>query len=515
MSIPKEPRQLMINLMYLVLTAMLALNVSAEIINAFFALNSGIKQSSEMVAATHVGILKGIKTSVDAKPQYAQYMDIANKAKSISDEFTKYMDGVTKELVEAAGGVDDKHHDGRPKKYKDKDVTTRLFTLEGQGRGAEVEKRITETRAKLLALIPSADKADMEKKLPLIVDQVPEDAKGKSWVDLKFKQMPVAAVMPGLSKISADAVTSETAILNYCLDRASGKTEITFDGFKVAIAPKKAYLTRGDKFEAEVYMAAFSKSNASGVTINVNGSGLPVKEGVAVYTTGPQNELGEKTVSATATIKNPMTGATQTVKGELKYEVGEKSVTVSAEKMNVFYIGVDNPVAVSAAGISSLKLKVSMSGGDISRNSDGTYTVKVSRPGKATIDVSGEGLTARKEFRVLPIPDPAPIVNVGSADQRKGGAIPAAQAQAISGVIAELSGFAFDAKCSIQSFVLLRIPRRDDLQQANVSGPFNAEAGRLLAQAKPGDSYQFQTIKARCPGDVAARPIGSMSFIIR
>ena len=514
MSIPKEPRQLMINLMYLVLTAMLALNVSAEIINAFFALNSGIKQSSEMVAKTHEGIVKGIDAAVKAEPKYAPYMTIANQAKQISDEFTKYMTGVNDELVKVAGGLDEHHTDGRPKKYKDKDVTTNLFTLEGKGRGAEVEKKIRETREKLLALIPQADKAEMEKKMPLLVDAVPDDAKGKSWVDLKFKQMPVAAVMPTLSKISADAVTSETAILNYCLDKSSGKEIVKFDGFRVAIAPKKAYLTRGDKFEAEVYMAAFSKTN-NNVSISVNGSGLPVKEGVATYTTGPQNDLGEKTVSASATIKNPFTGKEETVKGELKYEVGEKSVTVSAEKMNVFYMGVPNPVAVSAAGIPTSQLKVSMSGGDISRNSDGTYTVTVSRPGKAVITVSGGGMTANKEFRVKPIPDPVPIVNVGSPEQRKGGAIPSAQAQAISGLIAELVGFDFDAKCNIQSFVLLRIPRRDDIQQANVSGPFSGDAARLLSQAKPGDSYQFQNIKARCPGDQAGRTLGTMSFVIR
>jgi gliding motility-associated protein GldM len=515
MSIPKEPRQLMINLMYLVLTAMLALNVSAEIINAFFALNSGIKQSSEMVAKTHEGILKGIKTSVDAEPKYQQYMGIANDAKKISEGFATYMKGVNDELVTAAGGLDEHHTDGRPKKYKDKDVTTNMFTLEGKGKGAEVEKMINETRVKLLGLIKDPkEKAELEKKMPLLVDAVPPDSKAKTWVDLKFKQMPVAAVMPALSKIAADAITSETAILNWCLDKSSGKEIVKFDGFRVAIAPKKAYLTRGDKFEAEVYMAAFSKTN-NNVTISVNGSGLPVREGVAVYSTGPQNDLGEKTVSATATIKNPFTGNTETVKGELKYEVGEKSVTVSAEKMNVFYIGVSNPVAVSAAGIPTSQLKVSMSGGDISRGSDGNYVVTCSRPGKAIITVSGGGMTANKEFRVKPIPDPVAKINVGSDDQSKGGTITAAMAQNITGVIAELKNFDFDARCNIQSFVLLRVPRRDDIQQANVSGAFGPEAQRLLAQAKPGDSYQFQAVKARCPGDVAGRSIGSMSFVIR
>jgi gliding motility-associated protein GldM len=515
MSIPKEPRQLMINLMYLVLTAMLALNVSAEIINAFFALNSGIKQSSEMVAKTHESIVKGIQASVNATPgKYEKYMTIAKSAKVISDDFANYMKDVNDKLVTAAGGLDDKHTDGRPKKYKDKDVTTRMFTLEGEGKGAEVEKKIKETREKLLALIPAEDKADIGKKMPLLVDEVPEDAKGKSWVDLKFKQMPVAAVMPTLSKIAADAVTSETAILNYCLDKSSGKEIVKFDGFRVAIAPKKAYLTRGDKFEAEVYMAAFSKTN-NNVSISVNGSGLPVNQGVAVYTTGPQNELGEKTVNASATIKNPFTGNTETVTGKLVYEVGEKSVTVSAEKMNVFYIGVPNPVAVSAAGIPTSQLKVSMSGGDISRGSDGNYVVTVSRPGKATITVSGGGVTANKEFRVKPIPDPVAKINVGSDDQSKGAAVSAGLISAMSGVIAELKNFDFDARCNIQSYVLLRVPRRDDIQQANVSGAFNADAQRLVSQAKPGDTYQFQNVKAKCPGDIAGRVINSMSFVVR
>jgi hypothetical protein len=152
-----------------------------------------------------------------------------------------------------------------------------------------------------------------------------------------------------------------------------------------------------------------------------------------------------------------------------------------------------------------------MSGGDISRGSDGNYVVTVSRPGKATITVSGGGLTANKEFRVKPIPDPKPITTLG----KDGGTMTAAEAQNTTGLIAKLENFDFDAKCSIQSYVLLHVPKREDMRQANVSGPMNADGSRLLSSAKPGDLYQFQSIKARCPGDVAARPIGSMSFVIR
>ena len=130
MSIPKEPRQLMINLMYLVLTAMLALNVSAEIINAFFALNKGMKNSNGIVENSNGLIKQAIDKQVKAypNPSNQKYEGLAAKAQSISKEFEAYIASVTSELVTAAGGVDPKHDDGRPIRYKDKDARiTALF----------------------------------------------------------------------------------------------------------------------------------------------------------------------------------------------------------------------------------------------------------------------------------------------------------------------------------------------------------------------------------------------------
>ena len=125
MSIPKEPRQLMINLMYLVLTAMLALNVSAEIINAFFSLNKGIKDSSVIVDGSNVNIKTGIDKQAVAypKPENIEYQSLSKKAQDISKEFDTYITGITSDLVTAAGGLNPKYKDGRPIRYKDKDVT--------------------------------------------------------------------------------------------------------------------------------------------------------------------------------------------------------------------------------------------------------------------------------------------------------------------------------------------------------------------------------------------------------
>ena len=515
MSIPKEPRQLMINLMYLVLTAMLALNVSAEIINAFFSLNKGIKDSSVIVDGSNVNIKAGIDKQAVAypKPENIEYQSLSKKAQDISKEFDTYITGITSDLVTAAGGLNPKYKDGRPIRYKDKDVTTNMFLPEGKNKGTEVEQKIKDTRAAFLALIKDPkDREAMAKQVALDVDAIPEGSKSRTWTELKFKQMPVAAVMPMLSKLSADAKTSETAILNYFFTKINGVVDIKFDQFKVAIAPKKAYLLRGDKFEADVYLAAYSSTPGSNVSISVNGGGLPLKDGVAHYETTPGG-LGKQTVKAVATIRNPLDGTIKNAEGTFEYEIGEKSGTISAEKMNVFYMGVPNPVAISAAGVSSNSLRLNCSGCEsLTKDNDNNYTVRINKPGEVSLTMTGEnGFSLTKKFRGKQIPDPIAKLATG----QRSGAVPSGSMAANSGLVAILENFDFDARCSIQSYVLFRIPRREDPQQANVTGPSNGEAERLCRMAKPGDSYQYMEIKARCPGDQAARSLGSMSFVIR
>lgn len=510
MSIPKEPRQLMINLMYLVLTAMLALNVSAEIINAFFSLNKGIKDSNVIVSNSNSNIKAAIDKQAATSPaKYGEFKSQADEVSTVVKDFESYMNNLTQELIAKAGGLDSKHSDGRPIKYKDKDIPNQLFIA--GGKGAELEKKIAETRAKLLAAIKDPkDKETLSKQIALQVDAVPEGSEAKNWVDLKFAHMPVAAVMPTLTKLVADVKTSETALMNYFMDKVSGKLEIKFDKFKVAIAPKKAYLIRGDKFEADVYLAAYSSDPGQNVSISVNGSGLGLKDGVAHYETTPSG-IGKQTVKATATIRNPATNEVTSTQGEFEYEVGEKSVTVSAEKMNVFYIGVDNPIAISAAGVSSNDLKVSLSNGSISKVNDNNYMVRVSSPGEAIVNVTAPGgLNAQKKFRVKMIPDP-----VAKYGKRKGGVIGSGEMAAFNGLIADLENFDFDARCQIQSYVMVHIARREDPRQANVSGAINADATRLASAAKPGDQYSFMNIKGRCPGDAAGRELGSLSFFVK
>ena len=186
--------------------------------------------------------------------------------------------------------------------------------------------------------------------------------------------------------------------------------------------------------------------------------------------------------------------------------------------MNVFYVGVTNPISVAAAGVSSNALKVSCSGGgcNMTKKSNGKYDIKVSSPGsKAIITVSGGGLQATKfEYRVKRIPDPTAIV--GGGPTKRGGAMPAGTFKGQIGVAAILENFDFEAKCNIQSFEFTRHPKRNDpVTEKQNGGTFKGRIKTLQGMAKAGDMIYIDNIKARCPGDGAGRNIGSLVFKIR
>lgn len=496
----------MINLMYLVLTALLALNVSAEVMNAFFSLDRGLANSRGIVEKNNDALRASIDKAAHDYPSPAanDYNNRAGEANKVAAEFVEYIEGIRKNLFEKAGGENPKVP-GQPKDIRNKDLTTKMFVNDGLG--AEIEQKIKETREKLVALVDK-DVATIS-ALPLDVDPLPENTKAKSWSEFKFKQMPVAAVFPLLGKMQSDAKSSATAVLNYCATKVQG-TDIKFDKFQPGISAKKSYIIAGEDYEADVFLSAFS-SKLDNININVDGRSLPLKDGIGTYKVNAST-IGTKKYTVTINLKNPATGVTETVKKEFEYEVGQRSVAVALEKMNVFYIGVDNPVAVSAAGISSNDLKVSASGVSISKTGGSNYIVKATTPGEATITVSGPGVTQTFKYRVKRIPDPSP--QLGARHKSKQMANGEFKAQ--GGIAAVLENFDFEAKCDVVGFKVGYLKKRQDpVEKTNSGARWGSDVADIINKAAPGDTYFFDEIKARCPGDAASRELGSLVFKIK
>jgi gliding motility-associated protein GldM len=519
MSIPKEPRQLMINIMYLVLTALLALNVSAEIFNAFDMVNEGLKSANKTLDSSNDQLPDVIRDGAKKKDELKKYADRVDEVRNLSKEGTQYINDIVDRLIDEGGNINGKVDDDdyiilkngekELKGKKNYDATTRLMV--NDGKGEELKKKLLELKAKLSKLVDEGDKVD----LPIVID----DEKWKnslnkknSWSDFTFGHMPVGATLPIFTKYINDLKSSEAALLNYLAGKVGTTKEVIFDKYRVVSAAKKTYITRGETFEAEVFLSAAAGNTNTGISISVNGTGLPSNsDGVAIFK-APGTTLGQKSYTANITVTNPVDNSKQTYSNTFSYEVGERSVTVSPSKMNVFYIGVPNPVEISAAGVASNNMKVSMTGGSISRNGDGTYTVTVSSVGEATITVAAEGMNASKKFRVKRIPNPIPKFTPNQA----GGTMGDGQFKSYQGLLAVLESFDFEATCNIVEFSLLRSTKREDPATTTNNGArFGGGVQALISKAIPGDYYVFRDIKAKCPGDASVRNLPDVAVQIR
>lgn len=527
MSIPKEPRQLMINVMYIVLTALLALNVSAEVFNAFDMVREGLdKSSAALDVVNKKEVPQQIKDRAKSKPEYAKYANRVDSVNQLGDELSEYIDEITNYLIDETGNRDGEVNEGDYRTIKDtkeligrRDFEITTHYLVEKGKGMELHDKILEYKEKFMAMVDDEDKDNVELSLSINDEGWKHSlTKREDWADFTFNHMPLSATLPIFAKFKNDAKASEAAVLNYLLGKVGGE-DVVLDRFTVSANAKKSYVIKGETFESDVFLtASASSASNTGVAISINGARVPVDEnGVAKYKV-TTNSVGPKKYNAAVTVTNPVTGEVKTYTNTFEYEVGERSVTVSPTKMNVFYIGVDNPVEVSASGVSSNQLKVSMSGsggGTIKGNADGSYTVNVKKPTKigeyANINVEAPGLKTTKQFRVKRIPDP--IAKLGKLVS---GSMNSGSFKAQKGIIPRLDGFDFDTRCNIIEYRLVRAPRRDDPKVAlNKGGTYGAEAQRLVNQASPGDRFFFEEVKCKCPGDPVARDINPLTFTIK
>ena len=512
MSIPKEPRQQMINIMYLVLTALLALNVSAEILNAFRLIRKGIDNSNVSITQKVNNTMLAFQAKVEKEKRGEEYLAAAGEARKLSADFNAYVSSLDQKMVDAIGIDPEK---GDIKRADDQDTPTRLFVVEKLGE--ELQSKILEYRKKFSELLtdPAEQKALLE-ALPLNVEEVPANSTKKNWSEYMFYQMPAQAVRTLLTKFQNDAISSEAIVVDKLFEKVGEKT-ILFDKFQPAVIPSSTYLLQGEKFEAQIYLAA--SSSMSRPQISLGGRGLPLDaNGMAKYSETASG-VGERTLSGSITTQDSY-GNTKSYPFTTKYTVATRpdhAPVVSADKMNVFYIGVDNPITASITGIRDDQINVSISGGGGSltkASGPGQYTVKVSSPGKASINLTGKSkdgasVNGSKEFRAKYIPDPIPELG-GKA----GGALKTGELKAQLGIAAVLKDFDFDAKFSVEGFEITLAERGQDLLTCTNSGSkFGGQCQGLIDRAKVGSIYYIDNIRAKGP-DGRSRKLPTISFKI-
>ncbi len=243
----------------------------------------------------------------------------------------------------------------------------------------------------------------------------------------------------------------------------------------------------------------------------------PVDDRIAVTDTLPPKKAAQPAPNAAQPKQEGMAAvpADKVFSDHPVLTVTPPKVAVEAVKMNVFYIGVDNPIRVAVEGVPSGELILRIDNGGTITGADGNYNVVVTKPGDATISVlrkvgAQEQLISTQKYRVKRIPDPAPRLN----DNFKGGATTKEALLARNGVVALLENFDFDADCKVVSYELTIVPEgQDPISIQNTGSDFSKHTREVLQRLSGmGDHVFFDDIKVRCPGDMAPRNIGGLAF---
>ncbi|HLP39522.1 gliding motility protein GldM [Lacibacter sp.] len=508
MALPKEPRQKMINLMYLVLTALLALNVSAEIINAFKVVDNSLTTTNTVVNRSTETIMESFKIkleSPESKVKAAEWMPKAQEAVRLTKEVSDYIDQL-KMKIKVEAGYDPKDPES---KFKEDNVDIATRIMDKQGEGEKLRNKLIEYKKKMLAIDGEVGKM-FEKNIP-VDTEIPKASGPKlakrTWAYAYFHMTPTVAALTMLSKFQNDVKTTESRFVNEFHNRV-GQVVVRFDAFEPIVGSNTTYLFPGQEMEITAGLAAFSKSklptvSIAGAPVELNEKGMAVRK----YKVGSTSGSVKVVVNYTDQDGNP---AKKEV--DLNYTVGTATgAFVSAEKVKVLYIGLDNELAVSGGNVGDEKVTVGINNGSLSKIGPGRYIAKPTTPGKAVVTVNSDGKPSSFEFRVKTVPDPTPMVGAS-----KGGRIPANVFKAQRGIRAELENFVFEGvSFTVTGYTFYATGNGfpDAGVKPGIRGNTFDAVQDLMNRCKPGTTVVLDEIKAVGPGG-NTRPLPPISFVL-
>ena len=511
---PVSPRQKMINLMYVVLMAMLALNISTEVLDGFTIVEEGISRSTDNSSKENVAMFKEFQEQMEANPaKTKEWFDKAEYVKNMSDSLYSLAQELKVAIVQKADGAD-----GDLKNIINKDdleAASQVMLAPGSGRGDELYQAILSYRERILKMVD--DERQRETIKSNLATDVPqnENTLGKNWQEYMFEDMPVAAAITMLSKLQSDVRYAEGEVLHSLLANI-GVKDIRVNKLDAFVIPDKTTLYPGEQMTARIVMAAVDTTQQP--EIYVNGTRIGSHTGTYSIT---GSGVGEHSFGGYIMVRN--------ADGEMirrdftqKYRVIQppSGATVAADMMNVLYAGFQNPISVTVAGLPQNSVSLSMSGGSLTSKGDGHYIAVPSAVGQDvtfTVSASDNGKSRQMgqfSFHVRKLPDPTAYFALGN-DRFKGGRLSKASLMAVSGLHAAIDDGLLDIEFHVNSFETVFYDNMGNaVPMASAGASFTdrqKDAFRKLARNK---RFYITNIKATGPDGLQRSLPGAMEIIV-
>lgn len=510
----ETPRQKMIGMMYLVLTAMLALNVSKEVLDAFILVDDGLVTTTKNFADKNKSLYDRFNIAYEQNPELVgDWRDKAEEVRTRSNDLFNYIFDCKAEILskrdeKAIGEGEVIWNEVKSKQNMDFPAEVMIV----RNRGKELKSKIEEHRDFLLSLIDDKEKyaGTVEAVEGALTTEIPdidlEYNKFKkvepSWETTYFEHLPLASVITILSKMQGDVRNAEAEMINFLLGQVNAGA-IPFNAIRAVVIPNSNYVFRNQEYRAEVFLAAYDSTKMPEVKLN-DGTMLDVEEGKGIYTTTPTTP-GERTWGGIIQLEHE--GNVISRPFQAHYQVSEPNATISATGMNVFYRGIPNPVAISAGGVPESSVQATISSGhNIKKLRAGEYVVRPGVQGdNATVsvyaDVDGtRRLMNKMNFRVFNLPTPdARVQGVRGSE----GNLTVGKLSQLKTVEAVAEDFVFEVEYEVVSFqVAFQGSGNIWSYSASESNQFTADQKNIFRQLKTGQRVMIEKIKATGPDGV-------------
>lgn len=488
-------RQKMINLMYLVFIAMLAMNMSKEVLSAFGFMNEGITESNMSVTQKNTLNYADLVTKAQEQPEkYKELNDKATQIKNLSSDLDSFIEDIKQKMT---AELENK------KSYESMDKTDFLDNYFFKGdkysaQGSEFLDKINNYRNQVIAILGSNYKdiqSTIEKRFDT-GEQINKDKKKVAWLKYRFEGFPMVASLTNFTQLQAHIKNTESDILTAMMGGQSAKDASLTNYNGIVILDKNAFYPN-EKVTGKVVLGRYDPTLRP-TKVKLNGKDYQNFKDGEVILNMTAGSVGEKDISGTIFFTED--GKDIPVNFESSYSVIARpnDAVISADKMNVVYRGLDNPISVSLPGVPDKDISVSAPGSSLRKTGNGKFIMRPGSGNSVNINVSaklndGNTINSTTTYRIKDVP-----AAMGSV-RGKFGIVDLPKSSAARAVIeAGLPDFLFDLELQVNSFKM-KVP---DKPTVLVTGnKLDAKAQSVLSSAKRGDMVTFFDIKATIVGN--------------
>lgn len=563
----ETPRQKMIGMMYLVLTALLAMNVSKDILDAFALVDISLAKTENTLVAKNSATMGEFQGKLAAnrdktQPFYTQAEEVAKRA----DELTEYINELKARTITVSHksnaltygeGFEEYQIDGRTVNMTDVDAdgkklikkpdenqenTTLLIgsdpanPKDDKWSARELRTKLEEYRDFLKGIkvrevtgkewtVPESITSSLDNLFSF--PNTTEGEKEVTWETKNFFHNPLAAILPMLTKLQVDVQNAKADVLAAMLSGIEGKS-YKFSNLKGFVIPESNYILRGDTFRAQILLAAYDGTNPP--DIFVDRKVWDMKDSTRIEANEDMKlDISPEGLGVLKIPTNGMALGDAAYKGMIRYAgplgteefsvyvppftVAEPALVISPSKMNVFYRGLPNPVEISVPGVPQDKITPSISGGHTITKSGGEWIVQPGSGNEATISVMAEinGVKQRmgeKKFRVKAIPDPVPVF---AGKKPTDSTVPLNDMKVAAGVRAEMENFDFEVDVRVKSFSMIFIRDGNVIQKDANDNKVSNDMKVNMDRVKRGDKFYIENIIVTMP-DRTERKVANLSL---